>query len=255
MSRKDLLEKYSTGPSARSLNNYKKSVLKYQEELEPVYKTQKGPIQDWTGYRSSSSEPKQRLDSESEEETSKPPVLTKPKVPKPKQPELKWLGAKLGSFEEPVPKELLEPNAPVVYRNKSGQVIQSTDPELLIKQENQQRLSTWTYGAVQKSQVEEEALKRIEEKQKPFSRYEIEEDTDQVFRKRERFGDPIQAITTKKKPMNASKYSWENRFNIAPGCKWDGVDRSNGYEARWLAKQGRKAWENHYVYKEFASEL
>ena len=44
-----------------------------------------------------------------------------------------------------------------------------------------------------------------------------------------------------------------NRFGIESGHRWDGVDRSNGYERKWLEKQN-SAKDNEAFFHKFATE-
>jgi hypothetical protein len=47
-------------------------------------------------------------------------------------------------------------------------------------------------------------------------------------------------IVPKQRPVYAGE-SWLNRYGIAPGYSWDGVDRSTGFEKRFFKKQHDKA--------------
>lgn len=71
----------------------------------------------------------------------------------------------------------------------------------------------------------------------PFSRYQIDRGLDSELQITKRFGDPIEQINQsrpRKRRKETPQYTWINRFGILPGKRWDGVDRSNKFEVKYM---------------------
>ncbi|KAI8067847.1 Pre-mRNA-splicing factor of RES complex-domain-containing protein [Gongronella butleri] len=135
-----------------------------------------------------------------------------------------------------------------IYRDSSGKKIDmklAKAEEMRARQkenEKKERQMEWGKGLVQRDEEQRRRQQLEDEKHKPMARYANDSDLNQELKDQERWNDPGAAFITKKKPSASKKMvqptykgPWKpNRFMIPPGYRWDGVDRSNGYEDKLL---------------------
>ena len=88
----------------------------------------------------------------------------------------------------------------------------------------------------------------------PLTRYDIDPETEELMKQKDKFGDPMKLFRKKADNLDINQkfgnrnfylpkckfVAPPNRFNIRPGYKWDGVNRSNGFEGRYLAAINEK---------------
>ncbi|KAI4472308.1 hypothetical protein M0802_016948, partial [Mischocyttarus mexicanus] len=130
------------------------------------------------------------------------------------------------------------------------------------KQKRQEELNEkydkWGRGLKQVEDREEKLKNYLHEINKPFARYADDADLDKALREQEKEGDPMLEYIRNKKIKEGKikpdelKYQGSfmpNRFGIRPGRRWDGVDRSNGYEKKWFDAQNAKTALQEEAYK------
>ncbi|XP_062950442.1 BUD13 homolog [Cynocephalus volans] len=117
----------------------------------------------------------------------------------------------------------------------------------------------WGKGLAQSRQQQQNVEDAMKEMQKPLARYIDDEDLDRMLREQEREGDPMADFIKKNKakenknkkvrPRYSGPTPPPNRFNIWPGYRWDGVDRSNGFEQKRFARLASKKAVEELAYK------
>ncbi|CAK6448749.1 unnamed protein product [Pipistrellus nathusii] len=155
--------------------------------------------------------------------------------------------------------------AETVFRDKSGRKRNLKLERLEQRRkaeknsERDELYAKWGKGLVQSQQQQQNVEDAIKEMQKPLARYIDDEDLDRMLREQEREGDPMANFIKKNKakenknkkvrPRYSGPAPPPNRFNIWPGYRWDGVDRSNGFEQKRFARLASKKAVEELAYK------
>jgi hypothetical protein len=150
-------------------------------------------------------------------------------------------------------------NASTVFRDKDGKKISEEEYIEMKKKEREKKKDyviqtefEWGTGLVQKRQQMTEEEQIAQEMSKPFARYEgKDDDIEEELKRIQREGDPMEKFLKKKKKTKKNLDFPPNRYMIAPGKKWDGIDRSNGYEKTYLQNLNKKRMEDKREYQDF----
>ncbi|KDQ08658.1 hypothetical protein BOTBODRAFT_37809 [Botryobasidium botryosum FD-172 SS1] len=155
--------------------------------------------------------------------------------------------AKLGKAkkEEVVP---TEQEMETVYRDTSGRKIdtKAERAEAARKkrewEEKQAEKMEWGKGLVQREEKERQRLEAEKEKSRPMARFVDDAELNEDQKAQDRWNDPAAAFLSKKRSKGPRKPEYHgpppppNRFGIKPGYRWDGVDRSNGFEKKYFQR-------------------
>jgi pre-mRNA-splicing factor CWC26 len=141
-----------------------------------------------------------------------------------------------------------------IYRDASGRIINVAmkRAELRAKAEEEERKKQEELesrkGDVQRREKEERIQALRDVKVQGVARHADDQTMNDELKERRRWNDPMAQLLTTKKSSGKTKggknkvsgrqymgAAEPNRYGIRPGWRWDGVDRSNGFEKKWFA--------------------
>ncbi|KAL4804066.1 Pre-mRNA-splicing factor of RES complex-domain-containing protein, partial [Aspergillus unguis] len=149
-------------------------------------------------------------------------------------------------------KESDEPQE-TIYRDASGRIInvamkraeaRRVEEEKKIKEAQAKEA---LMGDVQRAERDDRRQALEEARAMPLARTAEDEELNEELKAQSRWNDPAARFLTKGpegksrtgKPLYKGAFQ-PNRYGIRPGHRWDGVDRSNGFEKEWFAARNRK---------------
>ncbi|KAJ2991629.1 Pre-mRNA-splicing factor cwc26 [Globomyces sp. JEL0801] len=143
-----------------------------------------------------------------------------------------------------------------IHRDKTGKKIDLAAQKAELLQQRRKREAEeeaqmeWGKGLVQKQQERDYAERLAAEKNSSFANYADNDELNDRLKNVVRWGDTMAPLVTKTKESNKPRYKGAfipNRYGIPPGYRWDGVDRSNGWELKvFQTQQDNKAHQAEY---------
>ena len=152
-----------------------------------------------------------------------------------------------------------------IYRDASGRIINVAmkRAEMRAKAEEDERKKQEELesrkGDVQRREKEQRKQDLEDAKVMGVARYADDKKLNDELKEQERWNDPMAQLIASKKSVSKSGRSKgggksyqgafePNRYGIRPGWRWDGVDRSNGFEKKWFAARNKQKSRNELEY-------
>ncbi|TFK46789.1 hypothetical protein OE88DRAFT_1720973 [Heliocybe sulcata] len=139
-----------------------------------------------------------------------------------------------------------------VYRDATGRKIDTKAEKAEAarkkreREEREAKKMEWGKGLVQRDEQEKRREEMEKMKGRDLSRYADDREINERQKAEERWDDPMAAFVSKKRSKGPKKPEYTgpapppNRFGIRPGYRWDGVDRSNGFEKKLFQRINEK---------------
>ena len=149
--------------------------------------------------------------------------------------------------------ELTGKNAKTVVRGRLAEAEKKKEEEKKRKEVPEavkQKYEMWNKGLTQVKAASHQLEDNLYEMSKSLTRTVDDRDREDLLKEREREDDPMAEYMKKKKekihgksrrfPQYKGPQPPPNRYGITPGYRWDGVDRSNGFEKKLLTQGAAK---------------